>query len=60
MQPILLGGGDAGLMPPVELDRLIHLGDLFSRQGAARTQRHPRPESASERQGAAAADLASE
>ena len=35
MQPILLGGGDAGLVFAVELDGLVGFRELFGRQGAA-------------------------
>jgi hypothetical protein len=41
----------------VELDGLVCFRELFSRQGASRTQSHPRPEGTGQRQGAAAADL---
>ena len=59
MQSVLLGGGDAGLVLAVELDGLVRVRELSGRQGAARAQRHPRPEGARQRQGAAAADLLS-
>ena len=60
MQPVLLGGRDDGLMLSVELDRLGCVHEFPGRQGATRTQCHPRPESPRERQGAAATDLAAE
>ena len=44
VQSVLLGGCDAGLVLPVELDGLVRVRELLGRQGAARTQRHPRPE----------------
>jgi len=60
VQPVLLGGRDARLVLPVELDRLIRFRKLPGRQGSACTQRHPRTEGARERQGAAATDLLAE